>query len=190
MVSIGSGYRLLGRDQPSLPEGTPFDVAMSSSNSFCCSSTRNVTKFPKRVHGKTPYDSSTSLLHAGRGFGSQTIAAPSNAQSAVGGRCSPRSCTAWCSEIGSLTSLDACNSGASSDFKEPISLHQAVDLHDQLFVFFFTTLQNQCAQSMKIKEKNNMALVIVVAFCSPTSKPVSWEIILWSQSLSPKGNLL
>ena len=31
--------------------------------------------------------------------------------------------TDWCSEIGSLTSLDACNSGASS---EPISLHQAV----------------------------------------------------------------
>ena len=35
-------------------------------------------------------------------------------------------CTVWCSEIGSLTSLDACNSGASSDVREPISLHQAV----------------------------------------------------------------
>ena len=35
-------------------------------------------------------------------------------------------CTAWCSEIGSLTSLHACNSGASSDVREPISLHQAV----------------------------------------------------------------
>ena len=34
--------------------------------------------------------------------------------------------TAWCSETGSLTSLDACNSGASSDVREPISLHQAV----------------------------------------------------------------
>ena len=34
--------------------------------------------------------------------------------------------TAWCSEIGSLTSLDACNSGASSDRGGPISLHQAV----------------------------------------------------------------
>ena len=34
--------------------------------------------------------------------------------------------TAWCSEIGSLTSLDACNSGAFSDVREPISLHQAV----------------------------------------------------------------
>ena len=34
--------------------------------------------------------------------------------------------TVWCSEIGSLTSLDACNSGASSDVREPISLHQAV----------------------------------------------------------------
>ena len=39
--------------------------------------------------------------------------------------CGP-TCTAWCSEIGSLTSLDACNSGASSDVREPISLHQAV----------------------------------------------------------------
>ena len=33
---------------------------------------------------------------------------------------------AWRSEIGSLTSLDACNSGASSEVREPISLHQAV----------------------------------------------------------------
>ena len=32
----------------------------------------------------------------------------------------------WCSETGSLTSLNACNSGASSDVREPISLHQAV----------------------------------------------------------------
>ena len=37
---------------------------------------------------------------------------------------SGEACTAWCSEIGSLTSLDACNSGASSDVREPISLHQ------------------------------------------------------------------
>ena len=29
--------------------------------------------------------------------------------------------TYWCSEIGSLTSLDACNSGASSDAREPIN---------------------------------------------------------------------
>ena len=35
-------------------------------------------------------------------------------------------CTAWCSEIGSPKSLDACNSGAFSDVREPISLHQAV----------------------------------------------------------------
>ena len=34
--------------------------------------------------------------------------------------------TAWCSEIGSLASLDACNSGAFGDVREPISLHQAV----------------------------------------------------------------
>ena len=35
--------------------------------------------------------------------------------------------TSWCRETASLTSLDAHNfSGASSDVKEPISLHQAV----------------------------------------------------------------
>ena len=38
-------------------------------------------------------------------------------------------CTVWCSEIGSLTSLDVCNSGASSNHREPISLHQAVCAH-------------------------------------------------------------
>ena len=31
-------------------------------------------------------------------------------------------CTDWCSEIGSLTSLDASNSGASSDVREPGTL--------------------------------------------------------------------
>ena len=34
--------------------------------------------------------------------------------------------TACCNEIGSLTSQDACNSGASSNIREPISLHRAV----------------------------------------------------------------
>ena len=34
--------------------------------------------------------------------------------------------TAWCSEIGCLTSLDAPELRASSDVKEPISLHKAV----------------------------------------------------------------
>ena len=37
-------------------------------------------------------------------------------------------CAAWCSEIGSLTSLDAPEFHASSDVREPISLHQAVRL--------------------------------------------------------------
>ena len=36
------------------------------------------------------------------------------------------SSTAWCSEIGSLTSLDAPELHASIDVREPISLHQAV----------------------------------------------------------------
>ena len=35
--------------------------------------------------------------------------------------------TAWCSEIGSLTSPDAWNSGASTDVREPISLHPAAE---------------------------------------------------------------
>ena len=34
--------------------------------------------------------------------------------------------TVWCSEIGSLTSLEAFKSGACSDGGEPISLHQSV----------------------------------------------------------------
>ena len=34
--------------------------------------------------------------------------------------------TAWCSEIGSLWLLDAPELHASSDVREPISLHQAV----------------------------------------------------------------
>ena len=38
--------------------------------------------------------------------------------------------TAWCSEAGSLTSLDACNTGASSDRREPISLNQAVQYQE------------------------------------------------------------
>ena len=38
---------------------------------------------------------------------------------------------AWCCEIGSLTSLDACNSGASSDVREPISLHQPVGSNER-----------------------------------------------------------
>ena len=43
----------------------------------------------------------------------------------VTGQCETVS-TARCSEIGSLVSLDACKSGASSDVREPISLHLAV----------------------------------------------------------------
>ena len=35
-------------------------------------------------------------------------------------------CTAWCSEIGSLWSLDAPDLHAPSDVREPISLHQTV----------------------------------------------------------------
>ena len=35
-------------------------------------------------------------------------------------------CTAWCSEMGSLTSLDVPELHASGDIREPISLHQAV----------------------------------------------------------------
>ena len=37
-----------------------------------------------------------------------------------------RTCTSWCSEISSLTSLDACNSGSFCDVRESISLHEAV----------------------------------------------------------------
>ena len=39
---------------------------------------------------------------------------------------SSSSCTAWCSEIGSLASLDAPEFHAFSDIRKPISLHQAL----------------------------------------------------------------
>ena len=45
-------------------------------------------------------------------------------------------CTAWCSEIGSLMSLNAPELHASSDVREPISLHHAV-----LICFVLTTDQ-------------------------------------------------
>ena len=47
------------------------------------------------------------------------------------------SCTAWCSEFGSLTSPDAWNAGASSDVREPISLHQTVCSLVSFYPFFF-----------------------------------------------------
>ena len=58
-------------------------------------------------------------------------------------------CTAWCSEIGSLTSLDAWTSGASSDAREPVSLPQAVYTVNQFaglsvsrfFSFIFASYQ-------------------------------------------------
>ena len=43
-------------------------------------------------------------------------------------------CTAWCSEIGSLRSLDAPELHAYSDVREPISLHQAVQKEQLLAV--------------------------------------------------------
>ena len=46
-------------------------------------------------------------------------------------------CKSWCSEIGSRTSLNAPELRASSDVKEPISLHQAVHVMYRLEVFFF-----------------------------------------------------
>ena len=40
--------------------------------------------------------------------------------------CQSSWCTVWCSEIGSLTSLGACISGAFNDVREPVSLRQTV----------------------------------------------------------------
>ena len=55
--------------------------------------------------------------------------------------------TAWCSETGHLTLLDACNSGASSDVSwEPISRHQAVGqwlAKDIVVLFSLQTQTNQ-----------------------------------------------
>ena len=59
--------------------------------------------------------------------------------------------TAWCSEIGSLTSMDACNLGASMashvDIREPISLHQASFCSQfALFPFSFSWLVCHCSE--------------------------------------------
>ena len=43
--------------------------------------------------------------------------------------------TAWCSEIGSLASLDAPEFYASTDVREPISLHQAVHMNVRATTF-------------------------------------------------------
>ena len=50
-------------------------------------------------------------------------------------------CTALCSEIGSLMSLNACNSGASSDVREPISLPQAVCVYMWVHVYSLGTVK-------------------------------------------------
>ena len=49
--------------------------------------------------------------------------------------------TARCSEIGSLTSLHSCKSGASSDVREPISLHHAVEEHSWIQYCNFTSFR-------------------------------------------------
>ena len=67
--------------------------------------------------------------------------------------------TAWSSEIGSLMSLDAPEFHASSDVREPISLHQAVpdrqmtyqtycveSIHS-LFIFYHTIIKSNSFQS-------------------------------------------
>ena len=61
--------------------------------------------------------------------------------------------TAWCSEIGSLTSLDACNSGAFCDVREPISLHQAV--HIQCMVYFQIWCGSCVKMWKKLKDETN-----------------------------------
>ena len=68
--------------------------------------------------------------------------------------------TAWCSEIGSLTSLDACNSGASSDVRGPISLHQAVSITSvQLFT-------GRCKFAVvKAKVAMRHSALLVALFC-------------------------
>ena len=52
-------------------------------------------------------------------------------------------CTAWCSEIGSLTSLDAPELHAFSDVREPISLHQAVHQTSMMYRVHLDSCANQ-----------------------------------------------
>ena len=64
--------------------------------------------------------------------------------------------TPWCSEIGSLTSLNACNSAASSDVREPISLHLAVQVwpHTCWSVFSAACLDWFSSPSARLCKKN------------------------------------
>ena len=69
--------------------------------------------------------------------------------------------TAWHSKIGSLTSLDAWNSGASSDAREPISLHQAVHLNlimQNFFSFLFSFFLSWKASFSLLRSQTNKDL--------------------------------
>ena len=65
--------------------------------------------------------------------------------------------TAWCSEIGSLMSQDACNSGAFSYIREPISLHLAVQvLGFVLAVRIFIAYESSPMPDYKIGMQRNV----------------------------------
>ena len=65
-------------------------------------------------------------------------------------------CTAWCSEIGSLTSLDSWNSGASSDAREPFSLHQ--DIQGSFYEFIGKEWSIFCTTVTRSYEKHRPSL--------------------------------
>ena len=90
-------------------------------------------------------------------------------------------CTAWCSEIGSLTSLDACNSSPSSDVREPISLHQAIWL-TFVEIFFFRD-RTLCAQDVLRKtftaQQSNSTNVKVLK--KKTLTPLFCSTLCWAE---------
>ena len=89
-------------------------------------------------------------------------------------------CTDWCSEIGSLTSLDACNSGASSDRKEPISLQQAVYIHVHSYALAKEQPQAERkdhSPSMKNQKKKTLPQLISVI-----NDWMTWNTFIHSES--------
>ena len=92
-------------------------------------------------------------------------------------------CTAWCSEIGSLTSLDACNSGAFSDVREPFSLHQAVHVLTKNLHFAGRAIAHSLLLQAPLSQSLSLSLSLSSLSLS-LSVSLSLSFSLFSLSLS------
>ena len=108
------------------------------------------------------------------------------------------SCTVWCSEIGSLMTLDAPDLHAASDVRGPISLHQAVlkctwmqaQVHVQytrsmcacarLCICVFTSLWCICASQSMCFTNGNQTLYLWVTRCEADQLCFPFELLWFS----------